>query len=80
MKRMYYTNQFTSESRGPAGNELLRLRNDNSSNVWLLFLMAFYLKVSKAGKGYCFFFFLVNNGETEAENSGGLPQGLIEGV
>lgn len=73
--RMYYANNFSSESRSPAGNELLRLRKDSTSNVWLLFPVTFYLKVLKEGKYYyCF-----TNEETEAEN-GDLPSCLIESV
>ena len=65
-RRMYYVNKFASESRSPAGNELLKLRKDSTSNVWLLFPVTFYLKLSKEGKYYYFCF---TNGEIEAKNS-----------
>lgn len=63
--RMYYANNFASESRRTAENKLLTLRKDSNSNDWLLFPVTFYLKVSKEGKYYfCFI-----SRELEAENS-----------
>lgn len=47
---MYYANTFASEPRITAGNELLRLRKDSISNVWVLFPVTFYMKVSEERK------------------------------